>query len=200
MRSHSSWRPANRSVLDVMRARALVQILVMHQHRLAQGYGLAVAERPFAAVAIGGLDIAVEIEAAVGLRRVGAGAVDGVDVPERDITGLEIEIDELRRIESGRGEARIGHCLIEHRALAGELLLTELVGAGIYPHAAIGRAVPIDGEAGLHIGGGEVAERRARPAEAHILVEGELGAGSAGRLPVELVDDLLDVAADERLQ
>src|SRR3977135_1117407 len=50
---------------DEMRLRPFVQRLVMHQDGGAEGAGLAAAEGPFAAVAIGGTDIAVEVEAAV---------------------------------------------------------------------------------------------------------------------------------------
>ena len=57
----------------------------------------------------------------------------------------------------------------------------------------------IDREAGLDVGGGEVAIAFGRLAEARILVPGEI-AGRARRLPVDLVDDLLDVAPDQRLE
>src|SRR5260221_8362057 len=57
----------------------------------------------------------------------------------------------------------------------------------------------IDGKAGLDIRGGEVPVSGRRTPRAAVLVPGEV-AERAGRLPVDLVDDLLEVAADQRLE
>ena len=69
--------------------------------------------------------------------------------------------------------------------------------AGNDAHGAVGDAVRIDGDAGLHVGGGGLAIGGARAAEADVLVPAELG-GGARRLPVHLVDDLLQGGADQR--
>ena len=66
-------------------------------------------------------------------------------------------------------------------------------------HAAGFGIVRIDRKAGLDIRGVEVAIAIGRLAKARILMPGEI-AHRARRLPVDLVDDLLDVAADQRLQ
>jgi hypothetical protein len=73
------------------------------------------------------------------------------------------------------------------------------VAGGDDAHAAAGGIVRIDREAGLDVGGAEVAIGRFGQAEARILMPGEVPP-AAGRLPVELVDDLLQVAPEQRLQ
>ena len=62
----------------------------MDQHRLAQCAGLAVAKGPFAALAICRDDVAVNIEPAINRRGVGPGAMDRVDVPQRDVARVEM--------------------------------------------------------------------------------------------------------------
>ena len=57
----------------------------------------------------------------------------------------------------------------------------------------------IDREPGLDVGGAEVAVAVGGHSEARILVPGEVAYGPR-RLPVDLVDDLLDVAPDQRLE
>src|SRR3546814_11177909 len=78
------------SVLE-HRPRLGVELLVVHQALLAfEGAGPAVAEGPFAAVAVRGGDVAVDVEAAVDRRFVRTGAVQGVNVPERNVAGLQL--------------------------------------------------------------------------------------------------------------
>ena len=69
--------------------------------------------------------------------------------------------------------------------------------ARVDQHGAAFLGVRIDGDAGLHVGVGRIAVGRARAAEADVLMEAEVG-GGARRLPVHLVDDLLEIDADQR--
>ena len=64
--------------------------------------------------------------------------------------------------------------------------------------ARLGR-VRVDRKAGLYVRAGEIAIGGRRPAEAAVLVPGEVAERSR-RLPVHLVDDLLEVATDQRLE
>src|SRR5690554_6290770 len=61
-----------------------------------QGDGLALDEGPVAAHAVVGIDVAVDVEAAIhGGGAVWAGAVDDVDVPEGDVAGFRMDGDEV---------------------------------------------------------------------------------------------------------
>src|SRR5262249_28198693 len=154
----------------------------------------------FAAVAIRGANIAIQIKAPVVSREVPSRAMDREGVPEGEIARLELEIDEVRRVEPRRLEARLGHRAIHHPAGDGELDLAHAMRARIkLPSAGFG-IMSIDGDASLEIGVGKVAIGLAWAAEADILVEGELGRGGARRLPMHLIDDLLDVAPEQRLE
>src|SRR5687767_5866072 len=63
-RLYCSCRAMRSRSLDIVRAGALAQLLIMDQRRLgAERHRLAAAERPFAAVAVVGTDIAVDVEA-----------------------------------------------------------------------------------------------------------------------------------------
>src|SRR5690348_16280032 len=64
-------------------------------------------------------------------------------------------------------------------------------------HATVLRPVRIDRDSGLHVGGGEGAESRSWSTEADVLVVAEFPGGSRW-LPMELIDDLLEIGTDKR--
>ncbi len=66
-------------------------------------------------------------------------------------------------------------------------------------HRTAGPGMRVDRQAGLDIAGAEIAVMRVGFAEARILVPGEI-AHRPRRLPVKLVDDLFQVAADQRFE
>ena len=159
----------------------------------------AIAECPLPPIAVGGPDITVDVEAAIMVRAIGPGAVDQIGIPQGEIARLEREMDRVRSGETDPLQRRVLHLPAEHVIVGVEIEVAEPVAAGNEGHAAGLRPVRIDREPGLDIGGGEVAIAFGRPAEARILVPGEVTRG-ARRLPVDLVDDLLDVPPDQRLQ
>lgn len=145
--------------------------------------GAAVAPGPFAAEAFVGFDEAVDVESAVHEGGgVEAAAVDGVGAPEGDVAGVEGHVADarvilvLRDVVGGRVVRVVGDVA---------------VGAGDDLHGAVLGAVGVDGDAGLHPGGEEVAEGGNGHAGAHIAVQGP-GDFGAGLFPVQLVDDLFD--------
>src|SRR5688572_5946200 len=76
---------------DVVRLAAFAELLIVDQSRFGpQRHRAAVAERPFAAIAILGPDIAVDVEAAQMVRAVRARTVDQIGVPEREIARFEV--------------------------------------------------------------------------------------------------------------
>src|SRR5579863_5819080 len=102
----------------------------MDQHGIAERHRRAVTKGPFAAIAILGANIAVQIKAPLARGTIGAGAVNRVKVPERKITGFEHEVDEARGIETATLEPFVRHLLIEYRPCAGDFDLTHAVRAG----------------------------------------------------------------------
>ncbi|KAI1692905.1 diguanylate cyclase, GGDEF domain-containing protein [Ditylenchus destructor] len=184
--------------IDIMGVGILAQFLVMDQRRLgAERDGLAVPERPFAAVAIGCGDIAVDVEATLMVRAVPARAVNQIGVPQRDVTRIEDEIDDLRGIDSRDDQGIVAHLGAEHLGGGVEIERAGGVAARDEAHRAAFRRVRIDREPRLDIGRAEVAIDAVRLAEARILMPGEV-AERAWRLPVQLVDDLLEIGADQR--
>ncbi len=181
-----------------MRVGALVQGVVVHQHRLAQRAGLAVAEGPFAPVAVGRGDIAVEVDAAVDAAHVRARAVHHVEVPERHVARLQRQRHGLFRGDADAPQVVRRHVPLHHPAVAVERYLAPAMAARAEHHRAVVGPVRVDRDRGLDIGGRRVAVGGARPAEPDVLVEAEAVLGRARRLPVHLVDDLLHVAADQR--
>src|SRR5687767_2001707 len=66
-------------------------------------------------------------------------------------------------------------------------------------HSAGLRVMRVDRKPGLHVGGRKVAVRRSRPPRARILVPREV-TQRPRRFPMDLVDDLLEVGPEQRLQ
>ena len=125
--------------------------------------------------------------------------MDQIRVPQRDVARLEHQVDLARPGRSRRLPAR-------RPAAPGRALRWSCrdrpalrMAARNEAHPAGVRIVRIDREPGLDVGAAEVAIRLGRAAEARILVPREIAA-AVRQLPVELVDDLLEVAADQRLQ
>src|SRR3546814_3637344 len=78
-----------------------VEFLVVHQALVAfERAGDAVAAGPFAAVAVGGAHIAVDVEAPVDGRAIGAGAVQRVHVPDCDVAGIEVQGHRARWVDT----------------------------------------------------------------------------------------------------
>ncbi len=84
-------------------------------------------------------------------------------------------------------------------ALVRQAEVAELVAAGHDLQTAVLLGGAVDGEAGGDGRLGDVVER-ALLAEAQILVEAVAGEIGAGRLPVQLLGDLLDVLADQAFE
>src|SRR3990170_3217019 len=76
----------------------------------SQRYWPAVAERPLTAVAVIGADIAVDVESALVVRSVGARAVHEIGAPQRQVAGLEGEVDRLGLGKADCGQRGLGHC------------------------------------------------------------------------------------------
>ena len=77
-----------------MRLRPFAQLLVMHQRLFrAQSDRLAVAEGPFAAVAVFGADIAVDVETAQMGGGVGARGMDQIRAPQGDVAGFQDQVE-----------------------------------------------------------------------------------------------------------
>src|ERR671918_618756 len=65
--------------------------------------------------------------------------------------------------------------------------------------ASRARIVRVDRKAGLDIRGGKIAKGACRAPRLAVLVPGEVAERSRD-LPVDLVDDLLEIASDQRLE
>src|SRR6185312_7334988 len=158
-----------------MRLGALVERLVVDERRGTEGAGFAAAERPFAAVAIGGADIAVEVETPLMAGGVAPRPMDREGAPEGEIAGLQFKVDDPGGVEAGVAEALRRHRAVHHPAGDRQLEFAQAVGARIDAYGAAPGAVAVDRDAGLDVGVGKVPVRLARPAEADVLMEGELG-------------------------
>src|SRR5215213_6978429 len=80
-----------------MRSRPLAQLVVMDQRGLgSERNRTAVAECPFAAIAIRRSDVAVDVETAPVVGPVLARAVHQVRTPQREVAGLEQQVDGIR--------------------------------------------------------------------------------------------------------
>src|SRR5262249_23898230 len=65
-----------------------------------------------------------------------------------------------------------------------------------HPHASVPRNVWVDCDTGLDISTWQISERTPWPAEADVLMVAEFSHSCARRLPVQLIDDLLQIGAD----
>jgi hypothetical protein len=157
----------------------------------------AAISEPFAAIAVLGDHVAIEIEAAIDRRVIRARAVDRMQVPERDVAGLQGQVDDVGRIEAQRAQVPVVQRPIHHPA-AHRRQLAQPVAARHDRHGAALLVVAIDGDAGLDVGGRRLPVGFARPAKADVLVVAPLDRARTRRLPVHLVDDLLEILAQER--
>ena len=180
-----------------MRLAALVQRLVMNQSRLRpERHRLAVAERPLAAVAIARAHVAVDVQAPSVPRPVGPRAMHQIGAPQGQVAGLEHEVDGIVRRQAGVGQHLVVHRRAEYDGRAVEAEVAARVAARDDPHRPGFRRVRVDRDPGLDVGPAEVAIGLGRTAEAAVLVPGEV-AHRPRRLPVDLVDDLLEVGPDQ---
>ena len=93
-----------------MRPGPFVQALVMHQYRSwTERHRSAIAERPFAAIAISCPDITIDIEATLVVRPIGPGSMDQVGAPSGEVAGLKLEVDRVGCRKTDGFQRRILH-------------------------------------------------------------------------------------------
>src|SRR5205085_3163645 len=176
---------------DVVRLAAFAQFLIMNQSGFrAKWHRRAIAEGPFAAVAIIGANIAVDIETAAVEGTVHTGGVDQIGIPQGEVPRLENQVDHVLRRQASLRQSGIVHRGAKHLGLGVQWQGAAPVAPGNEAHAAGLRVVRIDCETGLDIGAAEVAIGRFWQAETRILMPGEISP-AARLLPMELIDDLL---------
>src|SRR3546814_791311 len=156
-----------RRSIRIMRFGTLPQRLVMNERRLGpERNRLPAAESPFAPVAIAGAHIAVDVEAAAVSRSVRAGTVDQIGAPEREVARLQQQVDSVGGGEARRLQQRIVHRPAQHIRRPLEIEMAGRMASRNETPPPRPGVLPNAREAGLHIGGAEVAERMGGPAKA----------------------------------
>lgn len=167
----------------------------MHKCGLrAKGHGRAVSKSPFAPVAVRGAYIAIDIETPEMRASIGTRTMHQIGTPKRQIAGIKIDMDKLGGVQASRFQRLLRRGDFHDRAGDLDLQITAQMAPRQYAHAAARLIVRIDGKAGLDVTGTKVAISVDRTTKSRILVECEVTL-AAGAFPVNLVDDLFDIAA-----
>jgi len=166
----------------------------------AERGGAAGAKRPFAALAVGGAHVAVDHEAPVDVAHVRRRAVHGEQRPQQQIAGLHLAGHDVGGVQARAAQLFIRGLPDHDRAIIGQSQIAQPMASGNHAQCAVGRALPVDGEAGVERAALIIEFLDVALAKSRVLMEAIKGVLRSRRLPVQLVRDLFDVRPEEWLE